>query len=205
VAIYHRERAVNLGLVPYLFSKIIVLGVLCLLQSAVLVFFVNLKAPLQQGVLLPPVLEVYITLALTSLAGLMLGLMVSATAPNNDRALSIIPIIMVAQVIFAGVIFSLDTPFLKFFGVFFAAGWANAGLGTSLGLHSDKLGQDDCSYVTSPDNCPYRGDLFVSLNQGAAQTAAIEHLLLVWFALIVMFVAFATLTVYFLKRKDVRG
>ncbi len=205
VAIYRRERAVNLGLVPYLFSKIIVLGMLCLLQSAVLVFFVNLKAPLQPGVLLPPVLEVYITLALTSLAGLMLGLMVSATAPNNDRALSIIPIIMVAQVIFAGVIFSLDTPFLKFIGVFFASGWANAGLGTSIGLHSDKLGQDDCSYITSPNNCPYRGDLFVSLNQGAAQAAAIEHLLLVWFALIVMFVAFATLTVYFLKRKDVRG
>src|SRR5215472_15987672 len=62
VAIYRRERAVNLGLVPYLSSKIIVLGVLCLLQSLVLVFFVNLRAPLQRGVLLDPQLEIYITI-----------------------------------------------------------------------------------------------------------------------------------------------
>jgi ABC-type multidrug transport system ATPase subunit/pSer/pThr/pTyr-binding forkhead associated (FHA) protein len=205
VAIYRRERAVNLGIVPYLSSKIVVLGVLCLLQSAVLVFFVNLRAPLQRGVLLDPLLEIYITVALTSLAGLMLGLMVSATAPNNDRALSIIPIIVIAQVIFSGIIFPLDNFFLKFIGLFFASGWAMAGLGTSMGLHSDKLGQDDCSYVTSPGNCAYRGDLFVSLNQAGAHAAAIFHLLIVWFALIVMCVAFAALTGYFLKRKDVRG
>ena len=35
--IYQRERAVNLGLLPYICSKIVVLGVLCLLQSAILV------------------------------------------------------------------------------------------------------------------------------------------------------------------------
>src|SRR5712692_8482828 len=205
VAIYRRERAVNLGIVPYLSSKILVLGVLCLLQSAVLVLLVNQAAPLQRGVFLNPVLEIYITLVLTSLAGLMVGLAVSATAPNNDRALSFIPIIVIAQVIFSGIIFPLDNFFLKFLGIFFAAGWAIAGMGTSMGLHSDKLGQDDCSYVTSPNNCAYRGDLFVSVNQGAAQAAAIGHLLLVWFALIVMCVVLAVLTANFLKRKDVRG
>ena len=205
VAIYRRERAVNLGIVPYLSSKILVLGVLCLLQSAVLVLLVNQAAPLQRGVFLNPVLEIYITLVLTSLAGLMVGLAVSATAPNNDRALSFIPIIVIAQVIFSGIIFPLDNFFLKFLGIFFAAGWAIAGMGTSMGLHSDKLGQDDCSYVTSPNNCAYRGDLFVSVNQVDAHGAAIGHLLLVWFALIVMCVVLAVLTANFLKRKDVRG
>ncbi|HET7637829.1 MAG TPA: ABC transporter ATPase, partial [Ktedonobacteraceae bacterium] len=33
-AIYQRERAVNLGLIPYMSSKIVVLGILALLQSA---------------------------------------------------------------------------------------------------------------------------------------------------------------------------
>jgi len=42
--IYRREHAVNLGIVPYLFSKIAILGVLCLLQSAVLVVIVNVAA-----------------------------------------------------------------------------------------------------------------------------------------------------------------
>ncbi len=34
--IYRRKRTVNLGIMPYLFSKIAILGILCLLQSAVL-------------------------------------------------------------------------------------------------------------------------------------------------------------------------
>jgi len=213
VAIYRRERAVNLGIAPYLFSKVVILGVLCLLQSAVLVVLVNLKAPLQRGVLLDPVLEIYITLALTSLAGLMLGLAVSATAPNNDRALSFIPIIVIAQVIFSGIVFPLDSPFLKFVGMFFAAGWSIAGMGTSIGLHADKLGQDDCSYLTpsapngpNPGNCSYRGDLFVSVDHpAAAHLAAIEHLLLVWLVLGVMCIALGILTACFLKCKDIRG
>ena len=77
-AIYKRERSVNLGLVPYMFSKIAVLGVLCLLQSAILVFFVNAKAPFHVSIFLPPLVEIYITMALTALAGLMVGLTVSA-------------------------------------------------------------------------------------------------------------------------------
>jgi ABC-type multidrug transport system ATPase subunit/pSer/pThr/pTyr-binding forkhead associated (FHA) protein len=218
-AIYRRERAVNLGIAPYLFSKVAVLGVLCLLQSAVLVLFVDIKAPLQRGVFLPPALEIYITLALTALAGLMVGLAVSAIAPNNDRAMSFIPIIVIAQVIFSGIIFPLNNVVLKFLGIFFAAGWAMAGMGTSMGLHSDKLGADDCSYVqpppdqpphfyqagANPGNCAYRGDLFVSVNTHAAHAAAVSHLLLVWGALAVTCIALGLLTAYFLKRKDVRG
>src|SRR2546429_4068980 len=95
--IYRRERTVNLGIAPYMFSKIVILGVLCLLQSAILVLAVNWVAPIQQGILLPAPWEVYITMALTSLAGLMIGLTISAFAPNNDRAVSLIPIILIPQ------------------------------------------------------------------------------------------------------------
>jgi ABC-type multidrug transport system ATPase subunit/pSer/pThr/pTyr-binding forkhead associated (FHA) protein len=219
-AIYRRERAVNLGIMPYLFSKVAVLGTLCLLQSAVLVLFLEIKAPLQQGIFLGPVLESYITVALTSIAGLMVGLTISAIAPNNDRATSLIPIILIPQVIFSGIIFPLTGPALKFLGAFFAAGWAMAGLGSTIGLHSDKLGaQADCSYYTpatnvpgvtygpnaNPANCAFRGDYAVSINQTAAHAAAVQHLLLIWAALIIMSIALGALTAYFLKRKDVRG
>lgn len=94
-AIYKRERTVSLGIMPYMFSKIAVLGLLCLFQSAVLLLVVELGVPLRQGVFLSPVLEAYITLALTALAGLMIGLAISAIAPNNDRAMSFIPIILI--------------------------------------------------------------------------------------------------------------
>ncbi len=191
-AIYRRERAVNLGIAPYMFSKIVVLGLLCLLQSAVLVLVVNGTAPFQHSVFLPPILEIYITMALTSIAGLMLGLTISAVAPNNDRATSFIPIILIPQVIFSGIIFALDNPGLQFLGAFFAARWSMAGLGSTVGLHGEALG--------SGKDYAYRGTLFSSYSQ----SEAIVHLLLMWLALVVMSVAFAILIAYFLKRKDIR-
>ncbi|HET9922480.1 MAG TPA: FHA domain-containing protein [Ktedonobacteraceae bacterium] len=191
-AIYKRERSVNLGIAPYMFSKIAVLGVLCLLQSAVLVLFVNARAPFQWSVFLPPVVEIYITTALTALAGLMLGLTVSAIAPNNDRAMSFVPLILIPQVIFSGIIFSLNNPLLQFLGSFFAARWAMAGMGSTVGLHGDKLGSgQDFAYV---------GTLFSTNSQGVA----VAHLLLMWLALIVMILVLGIFTAYFLKKKDVR-
>jgi ABC transport system ATP-binding/permease protein len=118
--IYRRERLVNMGIAPYLFSKSVVLGIFSLLQSALLIYLVNLKAPFQQGIFLPVLVEVYITMALTALAGLMLGLTLSAIAPNTDRAMSFVPLILIPQVIFSGILFKLDTPVLQAIGALFA-------------------------------------------------------------------------------------
>jgi ABC transport system ATP-binding/permease protein len=192
--IYRRERAVNLGIVPYMFSKITVLGMLCLLQSAILVLMVNAVAPLQQGIFLPVGLEIYISLALTALAGLMLGLTVSAIAPNTDRAMSFIPIILIPQVIFSGLLFKLDGPVLQVIGGLFAARWAVAATGSSVGLHGDKLGADGFSF---------QGTLFPP-DPTNSQTTATLHLLLCWFILIAMIVVLGFATAYFLKRKDIR-
>jgi ABC transport system ATP-binding/permease protein len=191
-AIYKRERTVNLGILAYMFSKIAVLGVLCLIQSAILVLMVNAKAPFQTSIFLPPILEIYITAALTALAGLMIGLTVSAIAPNNDRAMSFVPIILIPQVIFSGIIFALNNAGLQFLGSFFAARWAMAAMGSTVGLHEDVLG--------NPNDWAYVGTLY-STN---SQTVAIAHLLLMWLALIVMIVVLGILMAYFLKRKDVR-
>ncbi|WP_236601885.1 FHA domain-containing protein [Ktedonobacter sp. SOSP1-52] len=190
--IYRRERTVNLGIAPYMFSKIIVLGLLCLVQSLVLVAFVALKTPFKTSVILPPFLEIYITMCLTSLAGLMLGLMISALVPTNDRAMSMVPIALIPQVIFAGVIFSLDSPkALQIPAAFFPARWAMAAMGTTIGLRGDKLGADDFSYVST---------LFGHATKGEATS----HLLLTWFALLAMTLIFGLIIAFCLKRKDIR-
>lgn len=195
-AIYKRERMVNLRILPYMFSKIIVLGIFCLYQSAVLIYFVNLKAPFQGGIFLPILAEIFITLALTALAGLMLGLAISALAPNSDRAMSFVPIVIVPQVIFSGIIFTLNTPFLQWFGSLFPMRWAMAGLGSSVGLHADKL------YV---DNFAYQGTLFTTLNRADAVPGATMHLLIVWGALLLSSIILMFFIGFFLKRKDVRA
>ena len=185
-AIYRRERAVNLGIMPYMFSKIVVLGVLCLFQSAVLVIMVSLVAHLNSSIFLPPSLELYVTLALTSLAGLMIGLTVSAIAPNNDRAMSFIPIILIPQVIFSGTIFPLTGGIMQFLGLFFAVRWAMAALGSTVMLNSTLLGGDKL------------------LGSSDVYHDSSGYLFLVWFALIVMIVLLGFAIAYFLRKKDVR-
>jgi ABC-type multidrug transport system ATPase subunit len=100
-AIYARERLVNLGILPYIGSKVIVLSVLCLIQSAALVGIVALRVKF-------PGLgwDVYPMLVLltfvTALGGLAMGLVVSATAENSDQAMAIVPILLIPQLIFDG-------------------------------------------------------------------------------------------------------
>ena len=196
-AIYRRERAVNLGIMPYMLSKIGVLGVLCLLQSAVMTFIVEVGEPLQQGIFLSPVLETYITLCLTSLAGLMIGLAISAIAPNNDRAVSFVPIILIPQVIFSGAIIPLKDWLTQILAVVFPTRWAMAALGSSIGLHADTVGGDhlfDGDYT-------YHSTLYSIYSQ----SDALHRLLLSWATLAAIILALMIAIGIFLKRKDTRA
>jgi ABC transport system ATP-binding/permease protein len=194
--IYRRERAVNLGILPYMFSKIVVLSLLCLFQSLILVGFVALFDPFQQSIFLPPFLEVYIAIALTSLAGLMIGLTVSALVSNTDRAVSFVPLILIPQVLFSGVIFPLTSPGLQYLGWLFPVRWAMASLGSSVGLHSDKINGDQII----GNMYTYVGTLF---STNSTQDAT-HYLLLTWLALGLMIVLLGVTIGILLKRKDTR-
>jgi ABC-type multidrug transport system ATPase subunit/pSer/pThr/pTyr-binding forkhead associated (FHA) protein/ABC-type multidrug transport system permease subunit len=194
-AIYRRERAVNLGIAPYMFSKIVIQGLLALIQCALIVLIVNAKTPFVHSTLFPPLIEIYITLALTALAGLMLGLTISAISPNADRAMSFVPLILVPEILFSGAIFTLDNPLFQFISWFFAVHWGIAGMGSTVGLHGDKL--------VNGDNFLYQGTLFTTVN-GNPLPGAIAHLFLVWAVLIAMIVVLGFLTANFLKKKDIR-
>ncbi len=195
-AIYKRERTVNLGILPYMFSKIVILGLLCLFQSAILTLVVEVGEPLHQGIFLPPLLETYITLSLTSLAGLMIGLTISAIAPNNDRAISFVPIILLPQVIFSGAIIPLKDWLTQVLATVFPTRWAMAALGSSIGLHADKVGGDRLF----GDDYTYHSTLYSIYNQADAM----QRLLLCWLALLAIIFVLMILVGIFLKRKDVR-
>ncbi len=184
IHIYRRERTVNLGIMPYLLSKIVVLSVICLLQCAVLLFIVTLAAPLHNGIVLPEVGEVYITLALTSIAGLMVGLTISALVRNNDQAMSFIPLLLLPQVIFSGSMFPLKSIPIQIFGALFSLRWSMAALGSSL----DLIGNGDKVFGTCDACNTYQHNL--------------NYLLITWLALIATILVLGILTGYLLKRND---
>ncbi len=107
-AILRRERLAGLRAGPYLGSKVIVLMLLVLAQSALLLGVVAMHTAMPpHGVLLPAIVELYLTIALSGLAGIALGLCISAIATTPDKATSLIPIVLVPQVVLGGIMFAL--------------------------------------------------------------------------------------------------
>ncbi len=196
-SIYQRERTVNLGIVPYIISKILVLGLFAVFQSGALLLIVEVFEPLHQGILLNPILETYITLLLTAFAGLMIGLTASAFAENEDSANSLLPFLLIPQVVFAGVEIPLKDPILQSIGVIFPTRWAMAALGSTLGLHGDHLGNDKLF----GNSLTYHSTLYSIFTHSEAA----QRLVLSWGALGVIIIVLAIAMGIALKRKDIRA
>ncbi len=195
-SIYRRERTVNLGILPYVFSKIAVLGVFALFQSAAILLIVQLFEPLQTSIFLPVLPEVYITLGLTALSGLLVGLAASAFAANEDTANSLLPFLLIPQLVFAGTEIPLTNWPLQIAATIFPSRWAMTALGSTIGLHSQVLGGD-----TLFGNDPtFHGTLFSIYSQADAM----HRVLLAWAILVVIIVVLTGLICIGLKRKDVR-
>ena len=104
--IYKRERMVNLGLVPYLFSKIFVLGIIVSIQC--LLLFLPLKFFDSTGLMPMPGeffgLPQFWTMLLTAAVGIALGLLISAVVKTSELATSLVPLILIPQILFSGLV-----------------------------------------------------------------------------------------------------
>lgn len=103
--IYKRERLVNLRLFPYILSKIWVAAILALYQSFVYVFVHYLMFDMPGGWL--EFALIYVTLALATMSGMMLGLFASALAPNSNSAPLIVVLLVLPQIVLAGALVPL--------------------------------------------------------------------------------------------------
>ena len=108
IDIYWRERLVNLGIFSYLNSKLLILGLLSLCQTILIsiVILIGFKSPSPE--LIPWYLGLFITCFLTIFTSNNLGLMVSASFKNSSQANSALPLLLIPQIIFSGVLFKME-------------------------------------------------------------------------------------------------
>ena len=107
-AIYFRERLLNLRLLPYLASKLLIRGGLALAQTILIAAVVLLVFEAPESELVPWYLGFAITTFLTLLASTSLSLMLSAMVKTENEGNGILPLIMIPQIIFSGVLFNLE-------------------------------------------------------------------------------------------------
>jgi ABC-type multidrug transport system ATPase subunit len=109
--IYKRERAAGLSSGAYLTSKVLVLGVISIVQAIVMVLIGLAGKPLPQtGSFLThdPLIELLLATAALEFASMCLGLMVSTMMSTSDKAMqAIVPLAMV-ELVFASALFPLN-------------------------------------------------------------------------------------------------
>jgi ABC-type multidrug transport system ATPase subunit/pSer/pThr/pTyr-binding forkhead associated (FHA) protein len=104
-AVYKRERMFNLGIIPYLFSKLFVLGVIVFLQCMML--YVPLKLLHFVGLMQMPgelggIPQLWAML-LTGFVGIATGLFVSSLFKSSQLATTLVPLILIPQILFSGI------------------------------------------------------------------------------------------------------
>ena len=108
-SILKREHMAGLSLFAYVTSKMAVLIVLCGIQSLLLMGSYSILIGLpEDGVMMAPFFEMLITVFLTMISAMALGLLVSSFFDNPDRALVVAPILIMPQILFSGILFELD-------------------------------------------------------------------------------------------------
>jgi ABC-type multidrug transport system ATPase subunit len=105
--IFRRERLVNLKVMPYVISKVWVAFLLAIYQAFAFTAIHHLAYKMPGGAL--EVGLYYLTMFLSVLAGMMIGLFASALAPNANSAPLLVILLIVPQLVLAGAMISLPT------------------------------------------------------------------------------------------------
>ena len=190
-AIYLRERLVNLGLFAYLGSKILVLGGLALLQTILIsvVIILGFKAP--EPELISWFLGIFITSFLTLFTCMNLGLMISASVKNSSQANSALPLLLLPQIIFSGVLFKMEG-LGEYISWLMLSRWSVGAYGALVNVNEMVPKAPDGNPL--PD-LPFAGSDVYNLSW--------ENLSLNWGILLLHTIIYIAATLWLQKRKDI--
>ncbi|MEV7564497.1 ABC transporter ATP-binding protein/permease [Streptomyces tanashiensis] len=134
--IYERERAVGLSRSAYLMSKVIVLGVITAFQGVIIcgIGFSTRALP-EEGLFMPPAVELCVQVIALGLTSMMVGLVISALVKTAEKTMPLLVMFAIIQVVFTGILFQVyGSPGLEQFAWLMPSRWGIAGAGTTLDL-----------------------------------------------------------------------
>ena len=125
-AIYKRERMYNLEIFPYILSKITVLSVVSLIQSFVfiIILFIHFNSAIVE---LNEPHYLFFWMLFLSIASTFLGLLLSSLVKTSERAMTILPLILLPQIMLAGLIAKVSNGFVEFISYLTISRWGVEG------------------------------------------------------------------------------
>ncbi len=191
-SILKREYMTNLRLPAYVSSKLIVQGLICAVQTFLILgifgIAVHNKDLYSSGVIFNSMwTEYFITMFLLSFAADVLALLVSSVVKSSSVASTFIPIILIVQVVFTGVLFDVGDV-METAAAIMISKWGMAGLAISSRLNAARMK----FLLDSPDLEIKLGSHMTVIKD--TYIASAENLLKVWAILIIFTVACAVIT-----------
>jgi ABC-type multidrug transport system ATPase subunit/pSer/pThr/pTyr-binding forkhead associated (FHA) protein len=205
--IYRRERMVCVQVFPYVASKVAV-GSIFALYSAVVLFLFKVVAVDFSHLSAVGYLELLVTFVLCTFAGLMWGLLVSAVAPTEDRAMLLVILVLVPQFVFSGGLMPVADLGMagKIFGALTSTRWGLGAMATVAEIETGACKARDLSDCVLPgikglDSVEKKVALADSLHK---QYGAIFHVnvLFYWAMSVVLIVGLLGIIYVLQKRKD---
>lgn len=193
-AIYLRERLVNLRLTAYIGSKVAILGGLALIQSILVTIVVLIGFRSPDSELIPWSIGLTITTFLTIFAAFSLGLMISAGVKNSAQANSALPLLLLPQIIFAGVLFNMEKVAIgQYLSWLTISRW-------SIGAYGILV---DLNLLIPPATNSAEIDFTGAIERSDIYNSTWTNLGLNWGILLIHTAIYLGVTMWLLKRKDV--
>ena len=131
-----REASVGVSLLAVVLSKAFVLLLIEDVQAAILTFgFVRIVHIPQNHLLLDTNVEIFVSILLMLVASSAIGLLISAIFKSGESAILVVLVLMIGQVVFSGIMFTLTGVAARIAAVIVCR-WGMGALGASTDLNS---------------------------------------------------------------------
>jgi len=127
VSIFKRERMFNMDIGPYVLSKITVLAFFSVIQSAIFILILYAYYSSNDLVVFNSPIESFFWMSFLSISATFLGLLLSATLSTSEKVMTIVPIVLIPQIMLAGLIAKINTTFVEIISYFTLTRWGTEG------------------------------------------------------------------------------
>jgi ABC-type multidrug transport system ATPase subunit/pSer/pThr/pTyr-binding forkhead associated (FHA) protein len=125
--IYKRERMFNQGIFPYLFSKITVLSFFAAIQSFLFTLIVTTRYLNDSHLEWKDPVITFVWMLALSVTSTLMGLLLSAIFNTTEKVITIVPLVLIPQIILAGVIAKINNGFVELISYFTISRWGTEG------------------------------------------------------------------------------
>ncbi len=136
--IYERERMTGLSAGAYLMSKVLVLGVISVVQALLIVIIglAGTEMP-AKGALIPgpPLIEIAISVVILCVVSMLLGLLISTLVSKSDQTMPALVVVTMLQVVLSGGVFALNSGPEAWVAMLAPARWGMAALAATINLN----------------------------------------------------------------------